>query len=87
MTIRERLEKICSHNLTQVEQFEALYELRNLLDDVQALEIYCAADQLLHDNEGSLLEVDKDYIRTLGYDFPEDLENARELLTRRPDDG
>lgn len=87
MTTKERIRIICSSNTTQFLQFAALYELRQLIDDVQALDIYCEVDLLLHSNEGSLLECDKDRMRALGYCFPEDLENARELLSRKPDDG
>lgn len=86
MTVRERLHKILLHDPTQLGEFEALFELRNLLDDVQALEIYIAADLLLHDNERSLLECDKDHMRKQDYDFYEDLESARELLTRGGED-
>ncbi len=86
MTTRERLQDIIKHG-NQLGQFKHLNEIRNLLDDVPAFELYCEAGIMLSEMEGPLLEVDKDQMRLLGYDFKEDLENARELLTKGDPDG
>ncbi len=80
MTIRTQLLNIIAHNNTQLEQFEALYELRNLINDTEAFDIFLVIELLLHDNEESLLEVDKDYMRKQLYQFPEDLDNVAELF-------
>ena len=83
MTITARLKAISSSNNTQLDQFEALYELRNLINDTPTLDIFCAIELLLHDTEGSLLEIDKNYMREKDYQFPEDLDNVHELLRLR----
>ena len=80
MTIRTQLLNIIAHNNTRLEQFEALYELRNLINDTEAFDIFLVIELLLHDNEESLLEVDKDYMRKQLYQFPEDLDNVAELF-------
>jgi len=83
MTINERLKIITQFNNSQVEQFEALYELRNLINDTPTLDVFCAIELFLHDRESSLTEIDKDFMRKKLYQFPEDLDNVSEILRIR----
>jgi hypothetical protein len=80
MTITDQLLKVYRGNNTQIEQFEALYTLRTLINEVDTLDLFCAVELLLSTTEDSLLEVDKDYMRKQEYQFREDLDDVPEMF-------
>lgn len=59
-------------------EMRGLIELRELVVN-KSMDLVLSIDEQLASMESQLLEIDKDDIRTLGYQFPEDLDNVPEM--------
>ena len=58
----------------------ALYKLRTFLDETDQLSLFCSIEVTLHLLGQRLPDRYKDRVRAQGFQFPEDLDNAIELL-------
>lgn len=65
---------------TIADKMSALYDLRQMLNEVDPLELFISIDTALRDHEPAMDEFGKDLLRHKGYQFPEDLDNVPEML-------
>jgi hypothetical protein len=84
MSIYGRLIKQCTRcalAITPTQRMQALYELRNFLDEVEPMDLFISVDQALARMEHRVPEADKDLLRQRGYQFPEDFDEPTKFLT------
>jgi hypothetical protein len=65
---------------TVVEKMRAVYNLRAVLTDTDTAALPLAIELVLYDLEQQLPVSDKESMRDMGYQFPEDFDKPRELL-------
>lgn len=66
-------------------RMRALYMLKEFLDTHEPLEVFLSLEVGLHDLGQRLNERHREAIRQLGFQFPEDLDNALDLLSNPED--